>query len=306
MGTLGQYLRDAREARGIDLRDAAQQTRISLNYLAALEKEDFARLPGEVFVKGFLKNYGKFLHLDEAEVIKRYNELRAPLPGPVVAAAEQEPAADVSEPKATRGYPIEPFLWGAGIVIVLFLLLFTALPGRHVRETGHDAVQSPAGQLEPVPVPAPAPDKLYLEVIALENTWVLIRTDASPQKNAVLKQGESLIWSADERFLISYGSAGAVKLLLNGQELTVNEPKNAVVRDLAITAAGVVSRNIQPEKPARPKRQLSSQQTSTTKQPDANAQRPAETTQQQEPPAVPPAPQKPWVEPPVAPTVVPE
>jgi hypothetical protein len=91
-------------------------------------------------------------------------------------------------------------------------------------------------------------DKLYLEVIALENTWLLVRTDTSPQKKAVLNKGESLIWSADERFLLSYSSAGAIKLLLNGQELTVNEPKNAVIRDLVITAAGIENRKIQAEK----------------------------------------------------------
>ena len=54
MGKLGQCLRETREARGIDLRDAAQQTRIGVNYLKALEEQDFSRLPGEVFVKGFL------------------------------------------------------------------------------------------------------------------------------------------------------------------------------------------------------------------------------------------------------------
>jgi len=36
--------------------------------------------------------------------------------------------------------------------------------------------------------------------------------------------------------------------MLNGQELTVNEPGNAVVRDLTIIASGIVNRNIQPEK----------------------------------------------------------
>lgn len=294
MGTLGQYLRDAREARGIDLRDAAQQTRISSNYLEALEKEDFSRLPGEVFVKGFLKNYGKFLHLDGAEVIKRYNELRAPLAGPTVA-VDQEPASDVSESKKTRGIPIEPVIWGVGIVIVLALFLFTTLPNRHVRD--REAAHAPEAKLEPVPVPAPAPEKLYLEVIALENTWILIRTDSSPQKKAVLKKGESLIWSADERFLLSYGDAGAIKLQLNGQELTVNEPKNAVVRDLAITAAGVVNRNIQPERPksARPKQQLSSQQTPSASRPAEKAQHPSGTPQQNSP--VPPPSQPPWVTP---------
>ena len=76
MGTLGQYLLNARLAMDIDLRDAAQQTRISIQYLRALENEDFSKLPGEVFVKGFLKNYGRFLKLDESEVMKKYAELK--------------------------------------------------------------------------------------------------------------------------------------------------------------------------------------------------------------------------------------
>jgi len=52
MGTLGEYLRSAREKRGLDLRDAAQQTRISFTYLKALEEEDFSKLPGEVLSGG--------------------------------------------------------------------------------------------------------------------------------------------------------------------------------------------------------------------------------------------------------------
>jgi hypothetical protein len=78
----------------------------------------------------------------------------------------------------------------------------------------------------------------------------------------VLNKGESLIWSADERFLLSYGSAGAIKLLLNGQELTVNEPKSALIRDLVITAAGIENRTIQAEKsrPAKPRKPADEQQ----------------------------------------------
>jgi cytoskeletal protein RodZ len=59
MGTLGQYLREAREAMGIDLRDAAQETRISFNYLKALE-EKTSQTSRRGFVRGFLKNYGRF------------------------------------------------------------------------------------------------------------------------------------------------------------------------------------------------------------------------------------------------------
>jgi transcriptional regulator with XRE-family HTH domain len=276
MGTLGQYLRSARESLGIDLRDAAQQTRISHTYLQALEGEDFSRLPGEVFVRGFLKNYGKFLRLDESEVLKRYEELRRPGPVPVAAAAaEREQPVPVNEPTVTRKIPVEPFIWAAGIVIMLSIFIFTALPKRQGREAPSTATQTTQGHLEPAPVLAPQPEKLYLEVIALESTWILVRTDNSPQKKAILKEGENLIWSADERFLLSYGSAGAIKILLNGQELTVKEPKNAVVRDLTITAAGIVSRKTEAEysRSARPKQQAGPQQDQPSGQPTSTAQR---------------------------------
>jgi len=294
MGTLGQYLRSAREARGIDLREAAQQTRIRFNYLKALEEEDFSRLPGEVFVKGFLKNYGKFLRLDEFEVMKRYGESRSqkstPRPETVV---DEEPAAAVSEektPKLTRS--IEPFLWGAGIVFALILFVFTALPERHQRETQKAVTPMSTGQTATAPLPFPQTGKLYLEVVALEDTWLLVRTDNSPQKKALLKKDESLIWSADERFLLSYGSAKALKLMLNGQELTVNEPGSEVVRDLAIVASGIVNRNIQPEKKLpRKKSPPADQPQQTQSQELYGSQQPATTTKSQKAPLFgPPAP----------------
>ena len=259
MGTLGQYLRSAREARGIDLHEAAQQTRISVSYLKALEAEDFSILPGEVFVKGFLKNYGKFLRLDESQVMKKYSESSAPKSeaGPVV---EKEPVAASSEKKMPRSTKIEPFLWGAGIVIALILFMFMTLSERPQQETKQVSTTISTGQTVTAKGLVMQTDKLYLEVVALEDTWLLVRTDNSPQKKALLKKGDSLIWSADERFLLSYGSANSLKLILNGHELTVNEPGSEVVRDLTITASGVVNRKIQSENKLPRKKRLPDEQ----------------------------------------------
>jgi cytoskeletal protein RodZ len=257
MGTLGEYLRETREALGIDLRDAAQQTRISINYLKALENQDFARLPGEVFVKGFLKNYSKFLHLDEAEVMKKYGELKPQKTPPGPGASAENTGAVVAADQKTHKQPsLEPFMWGAGILIALILFFFIALPSRYPKKPQHTAVLSQPVQTAPAPS-TPKSDKLYLKVVALENTWILIRTDTSPQKKAVLQKGDTLTWSADDRFQLSYGSAGALTLELNGRELIVNEQRNAVIRDLTVTAAGVLTKKNQPEyvKPKRPKQQ---------------------------------------------------
>ena len=263
MGTLGQYLKSAREARGLDIRDAAQQTRISINYLKALEEEDFSKLPGEVFVKGFLKSYGRFLNIPEADVLTRYAELKpqqAPLP---VAGAEPEKKTTPSE-NGTREAPIEPFVWGAVIVLALIIFLFTSLPSRQAKNGRPENGQ--AHLLSSIPtetssLEASRPEKLYLEVVATEDTWLLVRTDTSPQKKAVLKAGESLIWSADERFLLSYGGVGALKLLLNGEELEVKGTRGTPVRDLAVTRAGVLNQPVpvKQTQPVRPKQKPSIQ-----------------------------------------------
>jgi hypothetical protein len=261
MGTLGQYLHDARLVKNIDLRDAAQQTRISLQYLKALEDEDFSKLPGEVFVKGFLKNYSRFLSLDESEVMKRYAQLK-PKAQPAASSAPIAPAPKAErdvmpverEAPAPKGTPVEPFVWGAVILIVLFVFLFSSLPSRPsknvIPQKTVPALPAVVSQ-ETATIPGAMPEKLYLEVAATEDTWLLVRTDDSPQKKAVLKKGESLTWSANQRFVLGYGRTGALKLVLNGAELTVNGPKEAVVRDLVITRSGIQNQPA-PVKQARP------------------------------------------------------
>jgi len=266
MGTLGSYLRAAREARGLDLRDAAQQTRISIGYLKAIENEDFNKLPGEVFVRGFLKNYARFLNLPDDEVMKRYSAIGKPQPAP---AAPPAPEAEAPRPERQKHAPVEtpapatetpepgrmgvePFLWAGAIIIGLVVFILTALPSKehaHKQAGGDVSKITETGYVQTAMTSTGTPEKLYLEIVALDDVWVLVRTDASPQKKAALKKGESVTWSADERFLVSYASVGAAKLVLNGKELTVNGPKNAVVRDLIITNAGVAFQKVEPEKP---------------------------------------------------------
>ncbi len=280
-------MRNAREARGLDLRDAAQQTRISINYLKAIEDEDFSKLPGEVFVKGFLKNYARFLHLPEDEVVKRYGERNKPKQGAAPTAESAAPKTDNQKqgPAETRaehaelqqpgGLSLEPFLWGGIILIGMFLFILVALPGSrpvHEPERTVSSHLTATDSLLTGAASAVKTEKLYLGIIALEDVWVLVRTDASPQKKAVLKKGESITWSADERFLLSYASVGSIKILLNGSELTVNGPKNAVVRDLLVTAKGIAFQKVESEQPPRPRKPKPlTQATATTQQPPAQA-----------------------------------
>ena len=72
MSELGAYLREAREARGHTLPEAASATRILPKYLQALEDGDYDQLPGDVYARGFIRNYAQFLDLPADELILQY------------------------------------------------------------------------------------------------------------------------------------------------------------------------------------------------------------------------------------------
>lgn len=75
--TLGEKLRQAREARGASISEVAEQTRISALYLECIENDDYRTLPGGIFNKGFVKSFAKFVGVDENEALQDYASLIA-------------------------------------------------------------------------------------------------------------------------------------------------------------------------------------------------------------------------------------
>ncbi len=73
--TLGEKLRQAREAQGITISDIAEQTRISPLYIESIENDDYRPLPGGIFNKGFVKSYARCVGIDEQEALQDYSEL---------------------------------------------------------------------------------------------------------------------------------------------------------------------------------------------------------------------------------------
>ena len=71
---LGEKLRDAREQRGVDLYRVERDTKIRTKYLAALEAGDFSDLPGDVYTRGFLRNYATYLGLDADEIVEEWRQ----------------------------------------------------------------------------------------------------------------------------------------------------------------------------------------------------------------------------------------
>ena len=74
---LGDLLRETREQKNLSLEDIEKGTNIRKLYIKAIEEGDYGKLPGEVFLKGFIKTYGKFLGLDGQKLIDQYKAEKA-------------------------------------------------------------------------------------------------------------------------------------------------------------------------------------------------------------------------------------
>ena len=71
-GGFGGKLRDARERRGISLRQIANATKISIGALEALERNDISKLPGGIFSRAFVRSYAIEVGLDPDATIQEF------------------------------------------------------------------------------------------------------------------------------------------------------------------------------------------------------------------------------------------
>ncbi|NMB68533.1 MAG: DUF4115 domain-containing protein [Chloroflexi bacterium] len=94
--TIGEQLKQAREARGLSLEQAAQSTRVRVHYLKALEDDRLDQLPSAVQGRGFLRLYADYLGLTVQPLLDQWEGRAQPeeLPAPPVSAPAQPPDQD--------------------------------------------------------------------------------------------------------------------------------------------------------------------------------------------------------------------
>lgn len=78
MNTIGQTLVEAREKKGVTTSEAAAATRIKVQHIEDLERNDFSNIAAATYAKGFIKLYADYLDLDSQPLIKEYMEYYAP------------------------------------------------------------------------------------------------------------------------------------------------------------------------------------------------------------------------------------
>lgn len=115
---LGEVLRAAREAKEIDLTRVERDTKIRERYLSALERGEYRELPGSVYTKGFLRNYGAYLGLDPEYLIDLYRLETSSATG----AAERPITAGPPRPitvRRRRTFVVTPGAVAAAILTIL-------------------------------------------------------------------------------------------------------------------------------------------------------------------------------------------
>jgi len=94
MASFGERLKREREMRNVSLEEIAESTKIGKRNLEALETEDFDKLPGGIFNKGFVRAYAKYLGLDEDQAVTDFLAAENAASTGIRLAADPEPAVD--------------------------------------------------------------------------------------------------------------------------------------------------------------------------------------------------------------------
>jgi len=225
--TFGEHLKREREMRGVSLHEISTATRISTRFLEALENEQWDRLPGGVFNRGFVRAVAHFLGLDEEALIAEYAMATNDLPEVAVWADKTPPrprhrwrtwvaAVLVLAAAGTIGWTY----WQNRALIEAWLNPATAAPppaaqtpapASPPQATSVAAAGTPATEAS-----APAGEPLELKVDAGRDTQLTVIVDGKKEFDGRLAAGEQRRFRARERLEISGGNSSALLLELNG------------------------------------------------------------------------------------------
>lgn len=126
MDAIGKILQEERQRQGKTLKEVSDILNIKEAYLAAIENCEYAVIPGEVFVKGFIRNYGNCLGLDGAALVQEYKQgLLPPVSAKKVRPAKPAQTAPRDAWRKKEGkWPEITVIAGAVLFVLLCAWLF--------------------------------------------------------------------------------------------------------------------------------------------------------------------------------------
>jgi transcriptional regulator with XRE-family HTH domain len=210
---VGSALRRARELRALSLDQAARDTRLRVEQLDALEREEFDVLPGEVYVRASLRTYANYLGLDADELAVAYArgaEIPDPLPPPAKLGRVERMIA------ASRIRDNQRFLLVSALSIMLILLAFGLL--------SRGAAAPPMANV-PTETSSPLPPDPTIKAVLVGRGEVGVRAVVDGRTSSfTLRPGETVAIEAFEDLKLTVEDAGLVTVSVSGREQTAGTP----------------------------------------------------------------------------------
>jgi cytoskeleton protein RodZ len=231
-GTFGERLKRERELREVSFDEVSKATRIAPRFLEALENEQWEKLPGGVFGRGFVRSIARYLGLSEENLLSEYDLARGESASPALQKAEERIP---SPPKWIPAVAVLALLAVLAGLIAGGRYAWKAYQAHRAQKKSSAIVSLPAAtqsQNLPDSVASPnaaaensAPSALDLSISASGSTHVRVVADDSLVFDGELASGESRQFSATDRMEVTAADPSAVLLDLNGQTVApLGEP----------------------------------------------------------------------------------
>jgi cytoskeletal protein RodZ len=219
-GNFGERLKRERELREVAPNEIVVATRISLRFLEALENEDWNKLPGGVFNRGFVRAIARYLGLDEENLLAEYDLARGDQSAEALTAQESR----IPSPPKWMAAAL-----ALGALLVIAGLVAAGLYGwrrysahRPAKRSSAVSAQSLAGAQPASPSgdpPSANSAPLDLSISTSAATRVRVLADGKPMLDAEMRAGETRHFSAETAFEVTAADSSAVLLELNGQAM---------------------------------------------------------------------------------------
>jgi cytoskeleton protein RodZ len=241
MFEIGNSLREARLRQGLDFPEIEQATKIRPKYLRALEDEQFDILPGQTYVKGFLRAYSEYLGLDGQLYVDEYNSR-------YIHVDEETPLRARSTPSLGRAGPrfeSSVVLVALAAIAILTLLVFAAWRfGSNTPETAIPDYSTEPPAATPTTKPkkrtTALPRARMMLTGALGDSWVEVYANSRSGKlihEGTVLAGRSVLFGTERayrRYFVRMRRPANLRMTVNGRE--VDLPSNTA---LVVTANGI-------------------------------------------------------------------
>lgn len=256
---IGDKLRAERERQNLSIKDIERGTSIRSLYIDAIEKGSYETLPGEVYAKGFIRNYANFLKMDANAAVKQFVEETHPEQAAEVASSEAQQktenarkSTETVRPAASKRSVPQPeqrqerdfvqrveqshhrqTLWMGLVALLVVLACGYFLLGNSdeapAPQPQKTASQPATKQSAPQPAEKKQPTEVKISANFTGRCWVSVKADGKTLFEGTVEKGETKEWKAKQKLDLTAGNAGAVSVKYNEEDQGVLGKEGEVV-----------------------------------------------------------------------------